>query len=113
MNIIYIGYWNNSSNQYPEFPLPVNGIPFDNSEDIEKLSFVLNKSSVHYCKGFSPCRLCNKTNGSEEYHLTIKNTKYIIPEGYLHYVKDHFVPLSQNFHDLYNRLTKNKKHTLP
>jgi len=46
--------------------------------------------------GFSQCRICNKKNGSKETHITHNGIKFIVPEGYIHYVKDHNVHLSSN-----------------
>lgn len=109
MKIIYIGYWNNSANQYPEYPLPIAQKPYDNKEVVSMIKFIFEKAHPQYCKGMSPCRLCSSTNGSSEYQVTFKNTKYVIPEGYLHYIKEHFVEPDPLIKEIYEKLLK--KHT--
>lgn len=42
-------------------------------------------------RGWSNCRLCGKQNGSKELEIIRGDTKYRIPEGYLHYLEDHHV----------------------
>jgi hypothetical protein len=50
--------------------------------------------------GLSNCRLCGKTNGSSEYIIEEGKTKWIIPQGLMHYYQDHRVQPSQEFHDM-------------
>jgi hypothetical protein len=42
-------------------------------------------------RGSSTCRLCGKQNGYRELEIIRGDTKYRIPEGYLHYLEDHYV----------------------
>ena len=38
-------------------------------------------------KGYAKCAVCGKPNGTMDYH----KGKWVFPEGYLHYVRDHHV----------------------
>ena len=50
--------------------------------------------------GYAHCRSCSlKNNGSSDIVVSYKNTKWIFPEGYLHYIKDHNVKPSKGFQD--------------
>lgn len=96
---IYLGYWNNDRNQYPEHPLPIVNSASD--DEVKKqlliMDFIQNNDKVIalYCKGFSICRCCSKQNGSMEYNFTFElnkvPTKIIIPDGLRHYIQDHKV----------------------
>lgn len=92
MKQIYIGHWNNKHNQYPEFPMPVVGEKKDSEANIAKVKEIIDRSQVAYCKGWSTCRCCGKSNGTAEYKFKAsKNTFFIIPEGYVHYLEEHNV----------------------
>lgn len=104
MRNVEIGHWNDSSNHYPHLPMPIenSASPARRRELIDELTLIerfcrgsghLGKihGSALYCKGWSNCRICKKMNGSEVFQIQYKNTKYHIPEGLIHYVKDHSV----------------------
>lgn len=95
---IKIGFWNNSANSYPEYPMPEEEGQYDNTKLVKKLEHffeegVYQKRHVHYMlaayRGISPCRLCKSFNGSEEHEVTIGKKTYYIPAGYIHYLHDH------------------------
>lgn len=96
----YIGYWKTN---FPDCPYPM---PVANTATPEELSEALSllnkiKSSIKtrtlYTKGVSPCRLCGKSNGSQEYVVTKYSragnplVRWCVPEGYVHYLMDHQV----------------------
>lgn len=97
----YIGYWNNSQNQYPEFPLPLENTATDEEvkaallllDKIEKSPKTLKKAY----RGWSTCRICQKSVGSEEFEVCVRNKKkdivlrIAIPVGYRHYIETHRV----------------------
>ena len=98
---IYIGHWNNSRNQYPEFPIPIVGDKKDSSENIEKVKRLIEKSQPTYCKGWSTCRCCGTSNGTVEYKYKVSaNTFFIIPEGYVHYLENHNVQVDPRILEL-------------
>ena len=49
--------------------------------------------------GSSKCRMCGRSNSGGEYELLVNNVKYIVPGGYLHYLKKHNVHPSKDFID--------------
>lgn len=50
-----------------------------------------------YC-GFSKCRICDfDRNGSADYILTSGNVQYTFPQGFLHYVDEHDIEVSEDF----------------
>ncbi len=103
MRIIYIGYWNNKDNMYPDFPLPVEKESKDNSEAIKQLKFIMENSQEKFCKGASTCRCCGNSNGTSEFVYQDKNTKYIIPSGYMHYLDSHGVKPSPYINEIYQK----------
>jgi hypothetical protein len=44
-------------------------------------------------RGYSPCRICDQSNGSREYHYG----GWIWPQGYIHYLRDHNVLPDEDF----------------
>lgn len=102
MKNIYI-YFNNSKNSYPEYQIPIHREPHDNTQDVEFVELLFQNSNVEYWRGWSNCRICGKMNGSKEYCFTFKDTNYYIPEGYLHYVKDHYIELAPELQELFNQ----------
>lgn len=101
MQQVYIGHWNNSRNQYPEFPMPVVGAQRDSQENIDKVKRIIAKAQPMYCKGWSNCRICDKPNGTIEYRYKVsKNTFFIIPEGYVHYLEEHNVQVDPRILEL-------------
>ncbi len=84
-----IGYWYSDDKENQSYPMPV-----ENSATRQQMRAQLGRFAeliagareIGY-KGHSKCRLCGERNGSYEY--VTKN--YKIPEGLLHYIKDHRV----------------------
>lgn len=108
MKEIIIGYWRITEDQtelsHPyakkllEFPFPIeNSLKKENAFLQEKVLTLLKKelenSRKVFYRGYSNCRICNKLNGSAEFDIVVENTKFIIPEGYLHYIEDHNVEI--------------------
>lgn len=94
MKEIYIGYWNNERNQYPDYPFPIERLNVNNQLDVEKLELVLKyKTNTHAYRGRSICRICGCNVGNDEHVIQLKTIKILIPAGYMHYVKDHKVEL--------------------
>lgn len=97
---IYIGYWKTNTPNCA-YPMPVENTA--DRPELEEALILLNKiknsykTKTLYTKGVSPCRICNKSNGSQEY-VVIKYSRagnpmvrWCIPEGYEHYLVDHQV----------------------
>lgn len=109
MSVNHEGFWKNDEN--PDYPFPLETDIPNSSIFIKKLKLLMNNkdsektrtigdfevSVIHY-RGFSPCRLCNlQTNGSREYTFIKNKTKFVVPEGYLHYLITHNVHPSEEF----------------
>jgi len=99
MRQITIGYFNDKNNSYPELPIAFENT--SNQEEKEKainLLYEIDRNNtgrrLHY-KGYSRCRICDCVNGSSELEIIVKSdkikTKFIIPEGYKHYIEKHNV----------------------
>lgn len=103
---IKIGFWYNE--KFPEmhrFPKPKENSATPDQVD-KMLSIFENKiipnATILYCKGTSLCRICGKVNHSGEYHYRYKEkgkpiTIFEIPEGLMHYIKDHKVLVPELF----------------
>lgn len=101
MQQIFIGYWNNNKNDYPQYSLPVENSA-TNEEIFAATKLIAqieaaNNSVVLYCKGASVCRICGKSNGSQEIKVVVYSNKkvpkvvYVLAQGYLHYIQEHRV----------------------
>lgn len=89
---ICIGYWGNALHPDTEYPMPVaNTALLDQDEVIEKLICAMENGYMESYRGSSTCRICHKLNGWKELEIIRGDTKYSIPEGYLHYLVDHRV----------------------
>jgi hypothetical protein len=103
-NIHYEGYFYSKHMHTCTYKYPVP-LPMDKKVDeelIEKIyNFLDDKKGTHYL-GFSCCRICGKTNGDFEYHITKNGEKWTIPEGYMHYVTEHNVMPSNEFIKMIN-----------
>lgn len=109
MKEIYIGYWNNERNQYPEYPFPISRQNVNNQMDVEKLELVLKyKTNTYAYRGFSMCRICGCNLGNEEHVIQLKTIKILIPAGYMHYVKDHGVELDPKLDLVLDAIEQNK-----
>ena len=88
MNTIkYEGYWRNS--RHPELPVPkAHILPWNRKDEfvaqLKGLEAVLTPDAY---RGISLCRICQKSNGNEEYQYD----GWRWPSGFLHYVEEHNV----------------------
>lgn len=108
MNKIIIGYFEKES--FPE------GIS-DNNAIIKTLKIIFKDPLVEtlYYKGLSPCRCCGNFNGCAEYIIKFEDTEFIIPEGYIHYLKTHKLDPDPNLKllfKIYGNYIENKAETI-
>lgn len=90
-----VGYW---AGGYPADPnLPrVEDFQDASWEEGEQEAVVahLVKGEVHRSyRGFSPCRICRKPNGSQD----MTDGRWVWPSGFAHYVTEHQVKPPQDF----------------
>ena len=100
LQTIHIGYWKTTLSGC-QYPMPEANTA--RQDEITEALMLLKKikesvkTNTLYTKGVSPCRLCNKSNGSIEYVVTKYSKagnpmmRWCIPEGYEHYLVDHKV----------------------
>lgn len=97
-----IGYWNNSRNEYPQYPNPSDLINPEFYEMIYEKYYIKKEYIAYYLdggivcnryRGSSGCRICGKTLGTHERH----NNTYIWPDQFSHYVLEHDVMLPESF----------------
>lgn len=86
---ITIGYWAYRGEEGPS-PVADTALP-DQAEVIARLKAAMDRGYWEHYRGWSNCRLCGKPNGTRELEIISGDTKYKIPEGYLHYLEDHHV----------------------
>ncbi len=95
---IYVGYWASDNIWYGR-PVP-NWEGWNDKElyttFIDNLRKKLQRSEEENYRGWSDCRICGKKNGESEY---IIDNKYIVPEGYLHYIINHKIQPHKWFFD--------------
>lgn len=88
------GFW--FSTREPWFPKPVPSVDWPGRDafvaKLRKLESTLEPAAY---RGVSPCRLCDKTNGNEEY----TSGRWTWPSGFLHYIVDHGVRPSLAFEE--------------
>lgn len=89
------GFW--YSKDEPDLPMPVeNSIdPELKQAFLSALQEIQKQAEQEHYMGWSDCRLCDKMNGSRE--LYFMGWKW--PEGYIHYIQDHNVAPTKEFHD--------------
>jgi hypothetical protein len=63
------------------------------SDFLSKLVKVESRTPTFKYMGFSKCRICDKTNGTQTYYTDL----FAWPEGYKHYIKEHGVRPSAAF----------------
>lgn len=93
---ILIGYWNNSSDNYPQYPMPVSQGIIDASDCKfhDRIAEYLDAGDrVNQYRGISVCRFDGHGNGTAERC----DDKYVWPDGLAHYVRDHHVVLPDEF----------------
>lgn len=105
------GYWfSNDSNESKHYPFPkATSEPVD-PNFIDKLETIMsfgltgsskqtdNRVTIESYFGSSECRLCGCSNGSQEFTLVNNGTTFRVPNGILHYYKDHNVQPSYEFY---------------
>ena len=117
MHTIYIGYWNDNENRFPDFPIPIsrdikNLNQFDKDllqSSIFATEHILQKSFCSFSKGLSTCRCCKTGNGASEYTYNTKKSSIKIPEGFLHYLTKHNIEPPINLLTTYLDLVNNHK----
>lgn len=86
------GFW--YSKIEPYYPMPVRTDTPVDPVFLNTLKQIMSKhAKVHQSKGSSPCRLCIKKNGSQEYQYG----PWHFPSGLIHYYEDHNVQPSPAF----------------
>ena len=86
-----------------------NSATFDQTNIINKIKKIQEIANKTHYRGFSYCRLCNKTNnGAIEYAID----NFVWPEGYLHYVKEHNVAVDKEFAEYVNKFDSSKNHVV-
>lgn len=97
------GYWSSPNNIYEtkKYPYPKSSDEKVSKEFINKLEQILKSSDTNKNSyfGFSICRLCGCNNGAGEYKIKKNNITFTVPEGLIHYYKDHNVQPSKEFYD--------------
>lgn len=91
---VAIGYWGWVTKPDSGYPYPVENSVTDPEKQnriISLLEYNFKHGYIVRFRGWSNCRLCGKQNGTGELQVIINGTKYVIPQGYLHYLKDHNV----------------------
>lgn len=75
-----------------EIPIPFFKITDDRKikKEVKTFSFGAKVTYKGY-RGSSRCRLCGCRNGSLEYRVHINGQVLVVPEGYVHYLRDHNV----------------------
>lgn len=106
-----VGYFRNSLEETSDLPFPVENSCTIHSKLMRK--FISNLSSLIFYsrdngyyniyKGYSKCRICNEIVGNEEYAIKVKDKFFLVPEGYLHYIKKHNI---QPDMDLFNSIMR-------
>lgn len=104
----YVGFWDPRKNPQVEAMMPwddsslAGKMPLESSctlsdeerhELMQRLRAVETGASCTPCFGASWCRLCGCVNGSLEYTME----GWTWPQGYGHYIQEHFVELDPGF----------------
>lgn len=87
------GYFNNSKNHHPMYPIPVSGMARIDNVTLSRLQRLQSKARELHFKGWSNCRICDKKNGSGEFEYN----NWVWPNGLLHYIIDHNYMPSEHF----------------
>lgn len=93
----YIGFWRDGSKQWTKMPIENSAVK-DQSVIIEKIKLLQKLAEMSAYRGYSYCRICDKSNGCQEYDLD----NYVWPEGYLHYLEHHNVAVDEEFEKYVN-----------
>jgi len=110
------GHFNDSENNYPEYPTVVSdyswkgdkrGFFIQNLAKLQSEFLLGNIGKVLSYKGTSRCRICGELNGSSEFIFidSKTKTKHVWPGGYLHYIRKHRVKPEDDFIKLIEKLS--------
>ncbi|AKF11327.1 hypothetical protein DB32_008476 [Sandaracinus amylolyticus] len=90
-----IGYWRSVNERDSSLPDPRDFIDpeWDGAERDVVVDYLRQGRRMAAFHGFSRCRLCGSTNGSQE----LTDFTYVWPEGYAHYVAEHGVKPPEEF----------------
>jgi len=82
------------------YPRPQQQLTKFDEHRIERIEQILSTMNKLGYLGSSSCRICHKSNGSIEYNGVSPSGKlWYIPQGYIHYLKEHNVHPSSQFID--------------
>lgn len=109
-NHVFVGFWKDletpSMDIFSEIPLkdlPEQNTQINHNEKKNIINKILNLQRLAEKEeyfGCSYCRVCNKSNGGNEYTFD----KYVWPEGYLHYITEHNIKIDTEFEHFLNEL---------
>jgi hypothetical protein len=88
------GYWATSQGEASKFPWPIPAPTWlGRTAFLSRLDKLEATAKRVYYSGKSLCRLCGCQNGSQEFRFD----DWVWPEGYRHYITDHYVRPSEQF----------------
>lgn len=97
-----LGYWKDKWNRkgeyrYPSLPDPHDFIDksWDKKERDAVIAYLKSGKRNSSWMGFSTCRICGIHNGTQ----CLTDGTYIWPQGFAHYVEQHYVKPPQEFID--------------
>lgn len=112
------GYWkdiyhyNSPGSKYPFPPVPLKGATDVDAKFLDKIKNIIKDGKIkkdeddkhpvliHQYLGSSTCRLCDCSNGNEEYEVTNdEGINFKFPSGLMHYYIEHKVQPSREFYD--------------
>jgi len=128
------GYWFDEDRDDFTYPTPQPSACAVEDDFIERLSSMLARASgdlqlidcvvgssveidgfiisKQYELGSSTCRVCGQKNGNAEYCISNSDSRqFIMPEGYLHYLKNHNIHPSEDFCNFNKNKTNFADHT--
>lgn len=98
--MIKIGFWAELPPNHPAstdeglpWPFEFFSPQWDNNERLKVAEYLDSGKIINAYKGCSTCRLCGISNGSTE----LSDGKYLWPEGYSHYIREHKIKPPQDF----------------
>ena len=86
-----IGFW--YSDREPEFPHPEPDFEWNETARRAVIEYLKAGGVTERYRGYSYCRVCDKTNGSQEQ----SDGTYVWPSGLAHYIEEHNVRLPDEF----------------
>lgn len=93
-NMTIIGYWGQDKHD-SRWPWPQDYVDEEQNENVRNMIVDYLDKGVYATgyMGWSTCRICGCKNGSAE----LSDGRYVWPEGLSHYVREHYVKLSEEF----------------